>query len=1297
LLSGVILALMSVLSLTCCGPVSAAGPGQWTPWVDWAAGNLDKYAVHMALLPGDGTPYHSRVIFFHGEYETGFAGRLFGWRTGSDGCQYFPGGSFVELGVPTSGLNPFCAGATAIDRRLLIIGGHDPVTGDYGERRCRILDAGACDRAASWSDPGSMSQYRWYAVGTGLRDGRILATTGRTYARFRLFGGRRDGEVPAGSLGDSLYDFVSEPGGRWDATVVPAADTSFGRPAPRAGLSAADMTGAAGFWGQVIFGGADSIGSYNDVWVLSRTNNELGADFQFAWEKRFPTGPRPPDRRSEHSAVAIPADTSMVVFGGKDAAGAPLRELWRLYWDGDPSHGLAWTKIDTVNAGPTARYGHAAFYDEFPGGALKRMFVFGGTDGAGQPVADATLWELRFDQGSLNQATWRAVQMADSVRPAFRFGHRMSVDPTPRNDYPQQGAHTAVLYGGDLGAGSFSDTLWALWLYADGTARWERKSVAGTSPGGRVRFQQGYDRGHGHGNPSGRLYVYGGETTAPADRYVYMVDPWAANPTWERWAEAGATLAGAALLPDFGSLARVAEVYDPVAGAWQAHPQATLGQEFYAPTFMVPGAGGGASRVISLGYQNTYWMDVPAAGDGGYWQKLPSGGLGFVPQTGVSYLPGRLMVVGGAGLKDSTKVLDASSTSHAWLDAGHIVPRYDFNLVLLPTGQALAVGGVGSAAEDTVSIRAFAVRRPQLWTPPEDDPLAVGFWSDSAALAHQAAVRDDHSTAILLPDGRVLSAGGEFTSDRRMAEIYCPPYLFKADGVTLATRPVISYTRECVGWGETFEVYTPNAATVARVCLIRPGVVTHALDQNQRYVRLNFTAATNPARLVVTAPASPDSAPPGYYLLFIVGSADGPEVPSIARWIRLGNAAAAVPLDAVAPGRLDDFALDAVASHTLYFTWTARADDGDSASSGPAREFDLRRSQGAPDTTEAIWAAATPVCGEEVPGPSGTAHAYTMSGLAACTTYEVALRARDEDLSLSPFHPRVSAQTMCGGGGGGGYAARSAQADAALRATTGALIAESERALEGGWQLTLRAAGSTEGLEGAATEGVSIQERDGAGSWRTRSHFTPGTDESALGLCALHDRGRSVVAGDFGLEQVAGSFTSEATSYALAAAVHSSLGALDAGALGAGGSVALAVGDTLTLRYAPASTVDSTAGAWYLSAGRGLLVAATRGSRAAERAALPLRFALHPNQPNPFGSRTTIRFDLPVGAMVRLEVFDVAGRRVSVLANHYFPAGYHALAWDGRTPSGLAAGAGVYYCRIEAGPWRERKAMVLLP
>jgi hypothetical protein len=104
--------------------------------------------------------------------------------------------------------------------------------------------------------------------------------------------------------------------------------------------------------------------------------------------------------------------------------------------------------------------------------------------------------------------------------------------------------------------------------------------------------------------------------------------------------------------------------------------------------------------------------------------------------------------------------------------------------------------------------------------------------------------------------------------------------------------------------------------------------------------------------------------------------------------------------------------------------------------------------------------------------------------------------------------------------------------------------------------------------------------------------------------------------------------------------------------------------------------------------------AATSSRSGTATAEIPVQFALRQNQPNPFSALTTIRFELPVGAVVRLEVFDAQGRRVEKLASRYFPAGYHSVTWN---PAGdRQSGPGVYFYRMEAGPFRDRKKMVLL-
>jgi hypothetical protein len=74
---------------------------------------------------------------------------------------------------------------------------------------------------------------------------------------------------------------------------------------------------------------------------------------------------------------------------------------------------------------------------------------------------------------------------------------------------------------------------------------------------------------------------------------------------------------------------------------------------------------------------------------------------------------------------------------------------------------------------------------------------------------------------------------------------------------------------------------------------------------------------------------------------------------------------------------------------------------------------------------------------------------------------------------------------------------------------------------------------------------------------------------------------------------------------------------------------------------------------------------------------------LYVNTPNPFNPRTTIAFDLPRAGRVRLEIFDVRGRRLCGLVAAVLPAGAHRVIWDGMLESGMPAPSGTYVYRLD--------------
>jgi flagellar hook assembly protein FlgD len=81
----------------------------------------------------------------------------------------------------------------------------------------------------------------------------------------------------------------------------------------------------------------------------------------------------------------------------------------------------------------------------------------------------------------------------------------------------------------------------------------------------------------------------------------------------------------------------------------------------------------------------------------------------------------------------------------------------------------------------------------------------------------------------------------------------------------------------------------------------------------------------------------------------------------------------------------------------------------------------------------------------------------------------------------------------------------------------------------------------------------------------------------------------------------------------------------------------------------------------------------------------PAVFALGYNAPNPFNSRTTLRFSIPEAGMVRMVIYDVHGRFVRTLLDEHRAAGMYRISWDGRDGTGRAVGSGAYVCQLRSG------------
>tara|TARA_B110000003_G_C16251671_1_gene379233 strand:- start:145 stop:582 length:438 start_codon:yes stop_codon:yes gene_type:complete len=93
---------------------------------------------------------------------------------------------------------------------------------------------------------------------------------------------------------------------------------------------------------------------------------------------------------------------------------------------------------------------------------------------------------------------------------------------------------------------------------------------------------------------------------------------------------------------------------------------------------------------------------------------------------------------------------------------------------------------------------------------------------------------------------------------------------------------------------------------------------------------------------------------------------------------------------------------------------------------------------------------------------------------------------------------------------------------------------------------------------------------------------------------------------------------------------------------------------------------------------------------------IPESFALHQNYPNPFNPTTSIKYDLPQDALVKISIYDIMGRNIKNLVSGNQSAGYQSVRWDATNNYGEPISAGMYIYTIQAGDFRQTKKMVLL-
>jgi hypothetical protein len=445
----------------------------------------------------------------------------------------------------------------------------------------------------------------------------------------------------------------------------------------------------------------------------------------------------------------------------------------------------------------------------------------------------------------------------------------------------------------------------------------------------------------------GHLLVAGGNRYVGnqllANRLCYRFDPWAptGNAMWvrepdlyyPRWYPTVTTLGSDQLLVSGGVLDIVPspgnvgqsfqtyEVFDPIAapgqGSWQANPNNPANEPFFAgPTslsceeqfFFYP-------RQFLLTSGKLFFAGMPETGyrlDHGvlapgvpplyeiqtislapYSRQYASAFL--FPNLGAPFQDIVIRIGGFVRSFDcndpfaAAQLINTNTTEYCFAGLASGDPAWNWNFgpamtyarvhpdaVLLPNSSVLVHGGNLDLNElDTY----LPVTTAELF----NDLLYV-----FRPVAAASIRRGYHSTAVLLPDGRVLTAGGE---QREMDyEVYRPPYL---DNGTVRPAVVNPPSSLAMQYGSNYTLQfqsLPAGVTLDQVVLMAPGSITHHSDMNQRLVELPIVLLDEVNNQVTfTAPPNSNHAPRGHYMLFLISSAQGTfkGTPSEAIWAQL--------------------------------------------------------------------------------------------------------------------------------------------------------------------------------------------------------------------------------------------------------------------------------------------------------------------------------------------------------------------------------------------------------------------------
>src|SRR5262245_4318129 len=283
--------------------------------------------------------------------------------------------------------------------------------------------------------------------------------------------------------------------------------------------------------------------------------------------------------------------------------------------------------------------------------------------------------------------------------------------------------------------------------------------------------------------PDGRLFVAGGHIDndtglATAATYDGVANSWGRFPDMNagRWYPTAMTLASGDILVVSGMVDPTTgpnllpQVFQAASGTWRDLSSAQLALPYYPYMFLAPNG-----QVFNAGpSQTTRLLDTSGTGA---WTVVGNNTYGTRNWgSAAMYEPGKVLISGGiqgtfynsgsaVAPTNTAETIDLTAASPAWTSAAPMAyPRKHHNLTILPDGKVLATGG-SSGSEATNSNSTNPALAAEIWDP------ATNVWT---TMASNTIYRGYHATAVLLPDGRVVTGGGDWGG--ASAELFSPPY-----------------------------------------------------------------------------------------------------------------------------------------------------------------------------------------------------------------------------------------------------------------------------------------------------------------------------------------------------------------------------------------------------------------------------------------------------------------------------------------------------------------------------------------